>query len=227
MKKLLLLLLLSASFSSIANSHLDFTQSNFCYQQPNVQDRSGVSGMYLNNSYHVKHNGIYYFPNAEEGISSMSLCVFKDEFGQYESKGNLKKGIKIGMWTHWYSNGQKWVEANWKDGKKDGQWIVWSSIGLKLYEENWKDNEKDGRWKWWYHNGQIELEGNFKNGKAIDKWTWWESDGSIKKIETHNSEGLSISCEDAYGERLSKDLGNGFSISDCNIYEGRNNFNLK
>ncbi len=234
MKKLLFLLLLSTSFSTFAYE-LDFSLGDFCYQQPNVQDRSGISASYASNRFHVKHDGVYYFPNEEEGITATSLCFFKDEYGQYDSKGDLKKGLKVGKWTHWYSNGQKWVEAYWKDGKKDGDWLVWYRTGQKRYEENWKNDESDGKWIWWHQNGQIELEGNYKNGKPIDKWTWWDANGSIEKIETFNSEGLSISCEDAYGERLSKDLFNreglniteasGISISDCNIYEGRNNFN--
>ena len=43
MKKLLLpLFLLMISFSSYADSYLDFSLSDFCYQQPNVQTRNGV-----------------------------------------------------------------------------------------------------------------------------------------------------------------------------------------
>ena len=78
MKKLLLLLLLSTSFPTFANKvfniddyvdyvDLDFTLSDFCYLQPNVQDRGGV----------------YYFPNEEVGITDSSLCVYKDLYGQY------------------------------------------------------------------------------------------------------------------------------------------------
>ena len=69
MKKLFLLLILSLSFigSGVAGSQLDFTLSDFCYQQPNVQDRGGV----------------YYFPNEEVGITDSSLCVYKDLYGQY------------------------------------------------------------------------------------------------------------------------------------------------
>ena len=66
MKKLLILLF-STSFSTFAGSQLDFTLSDFCYQQPNVQDRGGV----------------YYFPNEEVGITDSSLCVYKDLYGQY------------------------------------------------------------------------------------------------------------------------------------------------
>ena len=77
MKKLLILLFLSTSFSTFADSHLDFTLSDFCYEQPDVQDREGV----------------LYFPNEEVGITATSICVYKDAYGQYESKGELIKGV--------------------------------------------------------------------------------------------------------------------------------------
>ena len=80
---------------------MDFTLSDFCYQQPNVQDRGGV----------------YYFPNEEVGITATSLCVYKDEYGQYASKGELINGRKDGKWTRWDKNGQIQAVWNYKDGK--------------------------------------------------------------------------------------------------------------
>ncbi len=101
MKKLLILLLLSTSLSAFADSDdLDFTLSDFCYQQPNVQDRGGV----------------YYFPNEEVGITAVSLCVYKDQYGQYESKGKLKNGKFDAKWTWWHTNGQTKEESDYEDG---------------------------------------------------------------------------------------------------------------
>ena len=90
MKKLLLLLLLSLGFigSGAAGSQLDFTLSDFCYQQPNVQDRGGV----------------YYFPNENEGITASSLCVYKDLYGQYMSKVELVNGKFDGKFIRWLRN---------------------------------------------------------------------------------------------------------------------------
>ena len=232
MKKLLLTLLLTTSLSTFAYE-LDFSLGDFCYQQPNVQDRSGVSDLYVGNRFHVKHDGVYYFPNEEEGITATSLCFFKDGYGQYDSKGDLKKGKKNGKWIHWHSNGQKWVEAYWKDGKKDGAWLVWHKKGQKRYEENWKNDERDGKWTWWQLDGQIELEGNYKNGKATGKWIWWIN-GTVEQIATFNSEGIMNTCKGADGED-SEDFDtvmlNGVEtklirIFNCEIFTGwRDNFN--
>jgi hypothetical protein len=219
MKKLLILLLLSTSFSTFAHYHLDFSLSDFCYQQPEVQDRSGISELYVTNWYHVKHDGVYYFPNEEEGITATSLCIFKDEYGQYDSKGSLKKGKKNGKWIHWWSNGQKWVEANWKDGKKDGAWTAWERNGSIDYEENWKDNKMEGKWTWWHQNGQIKLEGSYKNDKANGIWTWWSKDGS-KLQEGTFLNGESEDCDDAAktDEDGNRWVEGWVTLSPCNIY---------
>jgi hypothetical protein len=125
MKKLLVLLFLTASFSTFAGSQLDFTLSDFCYQQPNVQDRGGV----------------YYFPNEEVGITDSSLCVYKDLYDQYMSKVNLKNGRFDGKFIRWWENGQKHQEKNYNDGKKDGKWIEWGITGKIIRESKWKDGE--------------------------------------------------------------------------------------
>jgi len=124
MKKLLLILLISLSFSSYGGSQLDFTLSDFCYQQPNVQDRGGV----------------YYFPNESEGITASSLCVYKDLYGQYMSKVELLNGQFDGKETSWYENGQMRGESNYKGGKKDGEFNWWRSDGLKWIESVFSNN---------------------------------------------------------------------------------------
>ena len=76
MKKLLLLLILSTSLSTFAEEYfdvvkylemqkLDFTLSDFCYLQPDVQERFKDGNLY---------SGTYYFPNQETGITATSIC---------------------------------------------------------------------------------------------------------------------------------------------------------
>ena len=200
MKKLLILLVLSTSLSTFADSHLDFTISDFCYKQPGVQDRGEV----------------YYFANEETGINASSICIKKDLFGQYDSEGNLKNGKKDGMWTWWHDNGQKKEVLYYKDGKiingikfdyyKSGQifskiiysgedkniypdingkWIQWHSNGQKSWETDYKDGEMDGKNMSWYENGQIEGESTYKDGKQDGKRTWWYENGQIKSEENY------------------------------------------
>ena len=68
MKKLLVILLLSASVPTFA-AELDFYFGSFCYESPKVQLR----------------NGVFYLPNQQEPVTAENLCVYKGN-GQYASK---------------------------------------------------------------------------------------------------------------------------------------------
>ena len=85
--------------------------------------------------------GVYYFPNKEVGISATSICVYKDSYGQYESKGRLINGKADGKWTWWKENGQKKTEKNYKDGKKHGKWTGWNKNGQIVSEANYKESK--------------------------------------------------------------------------------------
>jgi hypothetical protein len=95
MKKIITSIILIVSLSAFADVEIDFSLSDFCYQQPNVQYR----------------NGVYYFPNESVGITDTSICVYKDAYGQYSSKGNIVKGYFDGLWTGWDRNGEIWLET--------------------------------------------------------------------------------------------------------------------
>jgi len=113
MKKLLILLLLSTSFSVIAEEDIDFTLSDFCHKQPGVQERDGR----------------WFFPNEAEGITATSICVYKDAYGQYKAKANLKNGRFHGYSIGWHENGQKEFEGTFINGELDGETISWNANG--------------------------------------------------------------------------------------------------
>ena len=174
MKKLLILLLLSTSLSTFADSHLDFTISDFCYKQPGVQDRGEV----------------YYFANEETGINASSICIKKDLFGQYDSEGNLKNGKKDGMWTWWHDNGQKKEVLYYKDGKiingikfdyyKSGQIfskIIYSGEDKNIYPDI------NGKWIQWHSNGQKSWETDYKDGKLGGEFKKWDENGQESKYK--------------------------------------------
>ena len=144
MKKLLLLLFsLMLSFNSYGGSQLDFTLSDFCYQQPNVQDRGGV----------------FYYPNEEAGITANSLCVYKDLYGQYMSKVKLINGKFDGQFIRWWENGQKHQEKNYINGKLDGNWTDWWSDGRIFFEKNYIDGNLDTETTFSYYD-MVKLKQN-------------------------------------------------------------------
>jgi len=166
MKKLVITLLLSTSLSTFADYQLDFTLSDFCFQDPKVQYR----------------NGSYFLPNHGKGISETSICVFKNAYGQFRSKGKLKNGNFDGKWNRWSENGQMMSEWNYRDGMKNGKWTEWYSNGQIWSERNWKDDMRVGKWSEWYEYGQIESESYFYNDERNDKWNEWHENGQRRKL---------------------------------------------
>ena len=125
MKKLSLLIFLSICLNSPSLAfygELDFTLSDFCYQQPDVQTR----------------NGVFYLPNKSTGITATSICVYADAYGQYQSKGKLKNGKFNGKFIEWYRDGGIVSQKNYKDGEFDGTQTVWLD-GEIIYEAFFKD----------------------------------------------------------------------------------------
>ena len=219
MKKLLLLFSLLLSFNSYGGSFIDFSLSDFCYQQPNVQDRGGV----------------FYYPNEEIGITDSSLCVYKDLYGQYMSKVELVNGKFEGKFIRWWENGQKHQDKNYNDGKLVGKWIEWWDDGRVMFERNYvngkkvsettfsyyddgqietkysyKDTHLDGEQTVWYENGQMKLQFNASGmGKAI---SWYEN-GQIK-TEAIIKNGLLEGKETSWYE-------NGLKRSESNFKYGK------
>ena len=126
MKKLLLILFFSASFNATANSDVDFSLSDFCYEQPNVQER----------------NGVYYLPNQDAGITSISICVYKNANKQYLSKGRLLDGKKDGVWTYWTRYGSKESQEYWNKGVKDKRIGFFGGLRFEATYMNGKESAR-------------------------------------------------------------------------------------
>ena len=48
--------------------------------------------------------------------------------------GNVKNGMKHGIWNHWWDNGIKNVQKHYKDGKLHGEYTYWNETGNKETE---------------------------------------------------------------------------------------------
>ena len=78
-------------------------------------------------------------------------CYEKHENGKIGLKGTINNGMKDGVWTWWYSTGEKRRETIYVDNKKHG--ITY----------------------FWYQNGQKAKELTFKMDKNIDQKLWDEN----------------------------------------------------
>jgi len=111
-----------------------------------------------------KKDSFIYLPPGTKPFSGKNLCKYKN--GQNKSKGKVKDGKRIGIWTGWYNNGQKEYEGNHKDGK-DGKWTGWYKNGQIHFEGHWKNDRWNGKWTFWNENGQKTSEKYYKDDYPV------------------------------------------------------------
>ena len=160
MKKLLILLLSIVISSCVDPQDLDFSLSIFCAESPKIKGK----------------DGLFYLPNEELPYSGDNICIYKGS-GGYAIQGEIKNGVKYGVETSWYKNGQIMKKGNFIDGKEEGNWTVWYENGQKTANGNFIDGKENGRMTSWYENGQKWGEGNFIDGKEEGNWTEWYENG--------------------------------------------------
>ena len=98
-------------------------------------------------------------------------------------KKHYKDGnTKHGLWTEWFRNRQKKVEAHYKDGKQDGRVTEWYMNGQKKSEKHYKDGNNDGKWITWHENGHKKVEKIFQDGKLIAQTDWDEAGNKTEGI---------------------------------------------
>lgn len=99
------------------------------------------------------------YKEIEEFESGSGMVLQKHYYpsGQLKAEGNLKNGLKTGIWYSFYENGMPWSETEFKDGVRHG-----SSVS-------------------WYKNGQKRYEGFYTNGVESGKWTYWDEKGNVLK----------------------------------------------
>ena len=83
-------------------------------------------------------NGLRYQVNESEPYSGWSKRMyFLSE--QIESLAHFKDGKLDGLATHWYKNGQKWLERTYKDGELISE-KFWNPRGEEV--ETWQEAEE-------------------------------------------------------------------------------------
>ena len=129
-------------------------------------------------------DGGYQVNNTDDGIVYSQVIVFKNcdvefyENGQLKSVENYNEdGERDGLWTEWFSSGQKWRQQTYKDDEIGELLTEWFPNGQKMKENHYKDGDWDGLWTTWYMNGQKSSETTYKRGDYCSHRRWKE-DGS-------------------------------------------------
>jgi len=76
--------------------------------------------------------------------------------GKLKISGKLdKQGLKKGIWTAYFENGQKMSESNYKNGVNNGYSIVWYPNGNVRYFGDYFEGEKKGEWTFYNEDGKV------------------------------------------------------------------------
>lgn len=104
------------------------------------------------------------FKEVEEFPSGTDMVMQKTYYpsGQVKAEGNLKNGLKTGVWYSFYENGLPWSETEFKDGVRHGLSVSWYKNGQKRYEGYFKDGVETGKWTYWDENGNVIQEIEYK-----------------------------------------------------------------
>ena len=94
--------------------------------------------------------------------------------------------VKHGVWTSWYSNGQKKLEGEYNKDVPTGQFTWWHENGQRSLVANYRDGEKHGTWTWWHPSGLKSIQGEYANDTPINNWLWWEESGKVAQRADFN-----------------------------------------
>ena len=94
--------------------------------------------------------------------------VIRDDTGILEY--HKKNGILDGLWTKWYTNGQKAEEGYFKNGKKNGKWGAWFSSSSVKYSGEYLNGKRSGKYLEWNKKGKKSQEILYSNGKRIEEY---------------------------------------------------------
>lgn len=198
MKKTLLLLLLTTSFSAYTFQPIEVAPCE------SGDINKEVEQMKMD---FIKKNGELTEDENEILTSIFENFVqdFDERFGLYKClespQGQHVNGVRNGLWT-WYNKfNQKTKEGNYVNGKKEGKWTEWIyksfdyHSGYDTINMNYKNDELEGKWTrllssegtWgdWVHSNEVmRLEGILKQYKFEENQTKIdEVTAQLKRLE--------------------------------------------
>jgi len=86
-------------------------------------------------------NGLYYLVNEDKPFNGEVVSYVN---GKVEFEGEIKNGLREGIWTYYYPSGQKKIEGLFTDGLKEGTWNYWKENGAQDVLEVYKMGKRLG-----------------------------------------------------------------------------------
>lgn len=117
----------------------------------------------------------------EDG-SKLDEIEFKNNNPTYisywDEQGNKTVSDGNGTYISYYENGSVFTEGNIKDGLKDGVWKTYYENGEISQTSMYVRSELNGLQQTWYPSGNINVEGEMQNNKRVGEWNWYFESGN-------------------------------------------------
>jgi antitoxin component YwqK of YwqJK toxin-antitoxin module len=120
-------------------------------------------------------------------IITMGACTSKnskDASNHVDSNKTqyaLNTGVKDGLQTETYANGNKKFEGNMKDGKRTGEWFMYFENGTIWSRCNYVNDKKQGKSVVYLPSGAKAYEGMYEQDEPIGEWTYYNENGTVVK----------------------------------------------
>jgi antitoxin component YwqK of YwqJK toxin-antitoxin module len=145
---------------------------------------------------------IFYYSNGNKK-SEGEFAKGKFELGCAGSNNFVSASIKNGKWDFWLEDGTKKISCNFNCDefgleRLNGMYTEWFSNGNKKCEGNFRNSCKNKKWTFWYGNGNKKREEFYKYEDCgledyasyecpCATWTYYNENGSILKTEKYTN----------------------------------------
>ncbi len=127
--------------------------------------------------------------------TSKILFQVKDYYlsGQIRMQGayrSINPDRKIGEFTYWYENGEKYIRCNYKDGELNDRYCEWYENGVLKTEKSYQDGKLDGFVKVWTNEGIIKRNVHYKKGYKHGQFITYYSNGQPVRRDVYRYDSL-------------------------------------
>ena len=93
------------------------------------------------------------------------------------ARGSWRHGKRVGNWTAWHADGNRWVEGRFEDGQPVGDWTYFAPDGSIIGKRH--NGLKVGLWRESDRAQETIGQGEYQEGELHGKWSFHRHDGSL------------------------------------------------
>jgi len=131
----------------------------------------------------AENDTLYIEESYAHGVLQGIVLIYYPE-GMIYRRMHFVDGVENGLYTAWYSRGDKALEGRVKNGRREGPWMGWDRDGALVSRYTFVSDVLQGVCTDWYPNGRIRSTGYWDHGKRHGDWKHWNAEGVLEREET-------------------------------------------